>query len=149
MNNSKNLSDNTENTEFIVKDKRRFDSEGNEKGEETVLQEGKSTNVEQKVAEKELENLNHSHDAVHSHDSVDEQIDFSSFIVSLATQAMVQMGVMPPPPGMDLPKNKEVARQTIDIISMLNDKTKGNLDPSESRLMDDILHNLRMAYLQS
>jgi hypothetical protein len=61
----------------------------------------------------------------------------------------MQMGEVPPPPGVDLPKDVEGARQTIDIIAMLDRKTKGNLDQEEQRLMTDVLHNLRMCFVKN
>ena len=75
-------------------------------------------------------------------------IDFSSFIISLATQALVQLGQMKAPPGIEIKPDRESARQTIDILSLLQLKTKGNLDPAEAQLFEEILHSLRMAYVR-
>jgi hypothetical protein len=61
----------------------------------------------------------------------------------------MQLGVMQPPPGLDIKIDREAARQTIDILAMLQQKTKGNLEPSEVSMMEEMLHSLRMAYVRS
>lgn len=74
-------------------------------------------------------------------------IDLSSFILSLATTAVMHMGEggsgQPGAP----PQNLEAAKQMVDILGMLQDKTDGNRTPEESRLLDDILYDLRMKFL--
>ena len=74
-------------------------------------------------------------------------ISFGSFVMSLCTQALMQMGEIPAPEGIAMEKDLEAARQTIDIISMLKDKTKGNLDATEQNLLEDMLHQLRISYV--
>jgi len=78
-----------------------------------------------------------------------EPLNFSQFIMSLATSALIQMGDAQHPDA----KGDELvdfgaARQTIDIIAMLKDKTKGNLDKNETRLLDNILTELRYRFVQ-
>lgn len=75
--------------------------------------------------------------------------DFSVFIMSLADQAMWQLGVNPPPEGINIPADPVAAKQTIDIISMIEIKTRGNRDAMEERLVKAVLHELRMAYLKT
>lgn len=79
----------------------------------------------------------------------DEAIEFSSFIMSLATQALLQMGAMEPPEGMDVPVDKIAARHTIDILAMLARKTAGNLDQNEARLIEEILHTLKLNFIKA
>lgn len=82
-------------------------------------------------------------------DSVaDTDINFSSFVMSLATQAMMQMGELPPPEGMRIPVDIQAARQTIDILSILKTKTSGNLDQFEAQLFEEVLHNLKVAFVK-
>jgi hypothetical protein len=78
----------------------------------------------------------------------EDDVTFTSFVMSLGTQTMVQLGEMDPPPGMEVPIDVEAARQTIDILSMLQTKTKGNLSPDESRFLVEVLHTLRMSYVR-
>ena len=80
--------------------------------------------------------------------AVEPEINFMSFVVSLATQALMQMGQMSPPPGVDLKKDKTAARQTIEILAMLEAKTKGNLSKEESDMIEELLHNLRLSFLK-
>lgn len=75
-------------------------------------------------------------------------LSFSSFLMSLATQALIQMGEMEPPGGLRLPPDFEAAKQTIEIIGMLAIKTKGNLDAEEQRLLAEVLHSVRLAFVQ-
>lgn len=76
-----------------------------------------------------------------------EEVAFGSFIMSLATQVLVQMGEMPVPNGMQIPVDLEAARQTIDIIAMLQRRTRGNLSNEEARFLEDLLHSLRSSYV--
>jgi hypothetical protein len=78
-----------------------------------------------------------------------EPVAFTSFIMSLATQVLVQLGEMPPPQGMEIPIDLESARQTIDIMAMLQRRTKGNLSPDETRFMEEVLHSLRMSFINA
>lgn len=74
------------------------------------------------------------------------ELDFTTFVLSLASSAMFQMGaaaVEGRPPEIDLP----MARQTIDIIGMLQQKTKGNLTGEEERLLDHVLYDLRIQFV--
>jgi hypothetical protein len=76
-------------------------------------------------------------------------LDFASFIWSLATQALWQLGADSPPAGMAVEKDLEAAKQTIEIISLLKTKTKGNLTTDEERLIEEVLHQLRMVFVRS
>ena len=83
-----------------------------------------------------------------AHGGDEEEVSFSSFVMSLATQALMQLGVVPPPEGYDFPKDVEGARNTIALLEMLNIKTKGNLTQLEASLLEDILHNVRLAFVK-
>jgi hypothetical protein len=104
---------------FTVKDKRRFDTEGNIRDEPDEPQQG----------ERGL-----------------PEIDFSTFILSLSTSAMVHLGEAPHPDGA---KHKDLmlAKQTIDIIGLLKQKTEGNLTDEEAKLLSDLLYDLRLRYV--
>ena len=74
-------------------------------------------------------------------------VSFSSFVVSLASSAMMHLGEAPDPvtrqKNLDLP----LARNSIDLLGLLKDKTKGNLDEDETNLIDTLLHELRTRLL--
>ena len=67
--------------------------------------------------------------------------------MSLATQVLVQIGEMPAPGGMEIPIDMVAARQTIDIIAMLQKRTRGNLSTEEARFLEEVLHSLRMSFV--
>ena len=77
------------------------------------------------------------------------ELDFSSFILSLATTAQVSLGNIPNPETNEPAQNLPVAKQMIDILGMLKDKTKGNLTDDEQGLLDSVLFNLRMQYVRT
>lgn len=76
-------------------------------------------------------------------------VDFASFTVGLATQAMMLLGEIPEPQtGKLLQVNLNGARQLIDIISLLQEKTKGNLTQDEEKLLQDIITSLRIEFVK-
>lgn len=75
------------------------------------------------------------------------EITFASFVFSLSTQALVHLGEVPDPTDDTAHLNLEAARQIIDILAMLLEKTRGNLDAAESALLESALYDLRMRYV--
>lgn len=81
------------------------------------------------------------------HTAKDFQVSFDKFVASLYMTALMQLGLAAPPgekPMVDLIGG----RQTIDTVAMLQEKTRGNLTPAEERMLQNILYELRMAYLE-
>lgn len=76
-------------------------------------------------------------------------IDFKIFVLSLASSAQIHMGAVPDPTTQKTAKNLDLARQTIDIITILNEKTKGNLTEEEGKLMEQILYSLRLQFIEA
>jgi len=74
------------------------------------------------------------------------ELDFSTFVLSLSTSVMVHLGEAPHPDGATR-KELPLAKQTIDILAMLRDKTRGNLSTDETRLLDELLYDLRLRYV--
>jgi hypothetical protein len=78
------------------------------------------------------------------------KIDFSTFAISLGTSALYHMGVVGETEGGDRPpKNLALARQTIDTLEMLEEKTRGNLGEQEAKLMESLLYELRMRFVEA
>jgi hypothetical protein len=77
-------------------------------------------------------------------------ISFADFVVSLATTAAVHFGDIPDP-NTGEPQEPDLvsAHQMIDLISMLQEKTTGNLSADEAKLVDDLLYELRMRFVQA
>lgn len=74
-------------------------------------------------------------------------IDFSTFIVSLSHSALSHLGDAPQPDG-SVEKDLALARQTIDILGLLQEKTHGNLTGDEERLLTQVLYDLRMRFVE-
>ena len=77
------------------------------------------------------------------------EIDFSQFIFSLSTSALIQLGEVQDPFTQTREKNLPLAKQTIDLIAMLKEKTKGNLTPEEGKIIENLLYDLRMRYVKA
>jgi hypothetical protein len=76
-------------------------------------------------------------------------VDFSTHVVSLASTALIALGRMPTPEGEDHPVDLETARHLIDVLGMLEHKTKGNLDEPEQKLLASLIYDLRVAYVDA
>lgn len=76
------------------------------------------------------------------------QITFSMFLMSLSTSALVHLGEEPNPETQKTEVDLALAKQNIDILGLLEDKTKGNLTGEEERLLAQALFDLRMRYVE-
>jgi Domain of unknown function (DUF1844) len=76
------------------------------------------------------------------------RVDFATFLLSLSHSALVHLGEAPNPETGTVEKSLVLARQTIDLVGMLEEKTKGNLTGDEERLIAQILFDLRMRYVE-
>jgi len=76
------------------------------------------------------------------------KIDFSNFILSLNTSALIHLGDLPDPQTRERIYDIQSAKQTVDILELLKTKTEGNLDSEESKLLDDVIYDLRMKYIK-
>jgi len=77
------------------------------------------------------------------------EINFTSLILSLSTSALIQLGEIEDPFTQKQSKNLPIAKQTIDLIGMLREKTKGNLTLEEEKFVEQILFDLRMRYVKA
>lgn len=75
------------------------------------------------------------------------EIDFPSYILSYYTQGLVLLGEVPNPYTNKREEDTEAARHTIDILAMLETKTKGNLTKDEEELLSSVLYELRMKFM--
>jgi hypothetical protein len=76
------------------------------------------------------------------------KMTFATFIISLNHSALVHMGMVEDPVNGTKAKNLELAKQTIDVIAMLEEKTKGNLTEEESEMIKSLLYDLRILYVK-
>ncbi len=88
-------------------------------------------------------------------DSAFSGVDFSTFVLSLATSALYHLGMVSDPQGGTSKKQNiedsdlALARQTIDTLEMIATKTQGNLETDEARLLESILYDLHMQYVEA
>jgi hypothetical protein len=75
-------------------------------------------------------------------------LDFSSIVFPMYSQALLNLGLLGVQEGGEHEVNLELARRLIDILDLLKDRTRGNLNPEESKFLDACLQQLRMRYLE-
>jgi hypothetical protein len=132
---------------FRVTDRRRFSPES---GEPQPTQTGESaTDTQQEPAPPQAETQETSAPG-RSHEAASDQIEiaFSSFILGLSTQALMSLGEIPAAPGQATRTDLTAARQMIDVLAMLQQKTSGNLDAGEGQMLENVLYDLRMRYVK-
>lgn len=78
----------------------------------------------------------------------DPQITFATFVISLGDSALVHLGAIPNPVTGETTRDLRAARQTIDIVGLIEEKTRGNLSEEEEKLMTNLLYALRMQWIQ-
>ena len=76
------------------------------------------------------------------------EINFPTFIISLNASALVHLGVIADPATGNKEKNLALAKQVIDTLSMLGEKTAGNLSDDEESMLKNILYDLRIIYVK-
>ncbi|MGZ3443929.1 MAG: DUF1844 domain-containing protein [Polyangia bacterium] len=77
------------------------------------------------------------------------EVDFGMFVMSLASSVLVHLGEIEHPDSSERTANLPLAKQTVDILGMLRDKTRGNLTQEEAQLLDNLLYDLRMKYVDA
>ncbi|OPY84949.1 MAG: hypothetical protein A4E72_02080 [Syntrophus sp. PtaU1.Bin208] len=126
---------------FVVKDKRMFSESGEQRQPEPQKPEAPPTASEEPKAKPSETKAEEEHHLL-------PEVNFFNFVLSLSTTVMFHFGDFPDPVTHETQKNLPAAKQTIDILSMLKDKTKGNLDDHEKSLLDEILFELKMRYVK-
>jgi hypothetical protein len=131
---------------FTIKDKRSFDEQGNplaaeqtvnrtaSAGESRAAEENKSPRTDEKASGK--------------HAGSAPEINFASFVLSLSTSVLYHFGEVPDPISNKKQRNLMLAKQTIDILGILKEKTAGNLTREEESLLTNLLYDLRMRYVK-
>jgi hypothetical protein len=77
------------------------------------------------------------------------EITFTNLVLSISTSALIQLGEIEDPISKKASKNLPLAKQTIDLIGMLKDRTKGNVSQDEEKMMEHILYDLRIRYVKA
>jgi hypothetical protein len=137
-----------EKKDFIIKDKRMFSEEGQDSQEEE-----RAAKEEEMAESSETEaKASESEDATASAEDAESfqlpEINFATFIFSLNTSVLVHLGIIDDPASGKKVKNLALAKQTIDILGMLEEKTRGNLTKDEKSMLKHILYDLRIIYVK-
>lgn len=140
---------------FVIRDRRHF-AQGEEAAE--------PSNAEDRTTEKESETTpdreRSQQEAARQYSEANRQgpcrehpplpeVNFSTFVFSLGTSALMHMGELPDPNTRQRCENLALAKQTIDILAMLQARTKGNLDDEEENLLSNLLYELRMKFVSA
>jgi hypothetical protein len=127
---------------FTVQDRRRFSPETGETRESAPA-------AADTTAGETKESIADTQSGERSRQEPLPEINFSTFVISLSTQALMHLGEIADPLSGKVETDVTVAKQMIDILGMLREKAKGNLSSSEERLTEDILFDLRMKYVEA
>jgi len=125
-------------TGFTIKDKRSFDEHGNpvtaapQEAEKSAAEDDKKSDTR----------------ASNRQGTLPPEINFASFVLSLSSSALYHFGEIPDPVTNKKERNLILAKQTIDILGILKDKTAGNLTEDEDALLSNLLYDLRMRYVR-
>jgi len=84
----------------------------------------------------------------HSRHVPEEPVTFSTFVLGLSTQALLHLGEIPNPLTRVVERDISAAKHVIDILGVLSAKTRNNLEPGEQSLLDSVLYDLRMRYVE-
>ena len=129
---------------FVIKDRRHFDESGD-------LREEEAPKVEERKTEAKVEETGSTPEGTAASETGETPLpeaDFASFIFSLSTTAMFHFGDFPDPVTKESRKNLAAAKQTIDLLSILEAKTQGNLTAEEKQLLEGILYELRLRFVK-
>ena len=134
-----------EKKDFVVKDRRIF-AEKNLDDEE---KEEKEAPAAEEKTEAETKEADKKQDATDQEPPLQfPEINFATFVASLNASALLQLGAIEDPTTGTKNKNLPMAKQTIDILSMMQEKTAGNLSEEEESLLKNILYDLRLMYVK-
>jgi hypothetical protein len=131
-----------EKKDFTIKDRRIFSEEAQDV-EEKEEQEKPSSEEPKEPAPEETAGPEEDQE-----DFPLPEINFSTFIFSLNTSVLVHLGAIEDPSTGKKAKNLSFAKQTIDILGMLEEKTQGNLTNDEEAMLKNILYDLRIIYVK-
>ena len=141
-----------EKKDFVVKDRRIF-SQDDQKAEPADEEIPAAPKEEEQAASSTEETRETEAAETSQTDESDEQppmpkINFETFVVSLNASALMHLGAIEDPTTGKTDKNLSMAKQTIDILKVLEEKTAGNLSKDEENLLKSILYDLKIIYVK-
>jgi hypothetical protein len=130
-----------EKKDFVVKDRRFFSQE--ESGQEEKAEKAPKPQEEVKPIHRQPDSKEAQGEEPHL-----PEINFATFVLSLHSSALVHLGIIENPATGEKNKSMPLAKQTIDILGVIEKKTRGNLEKDEESLLKNILHDLRLMYVK-
>lgn len=138
--------DEKEDKGFVVKDRRRISLDDVEAESGTTEEVQQPPKEEQVKAEAQFKEASQQAEEQGYRDL--PAVSFATFVFSLSSSALVYLGEMPEVEGQGNRADLPLAKQIIDTLGMLQEKTQGNLDADEERLLKNLLYDLRLRYVQ-
>jgi len=140
------MTENNDEKGFVIKDKRLFDEEGETRADSIKADEQKESTP---TPEKEREGGGGKETAQSEGETYQlPEMNFHNFVLSLYTSVLFNLGELADPVSNKKGRDLQAAKQTIDILGMLREKTEGNLDSSEKQLLDGVLSESRIKYVK-
>jgi hypothetical protein len=144
-----------ESQSFKVVDKRRFSADGSESADTESTASGHDAGVssvqsEGSVSETSTGKVSPEESSVKEQqaEKVSQEINFSAFLMGVYTQTLIFLGDIPNPETNLVSVNLEAAKQNIAVLSVIEEKTKGNLTPEEEHLFKEILTTVRLQFVK-
>lgn len=135
---------------FRVSDRRRFaggDRKVTPEQDEAKREPKAQESQERKESPPETENVGTAREERRAPRDL-PPVNFATFLISLSSSALIHLGLAEDPVTGKVHRDLALARQTIDILGMLQEKTRGNLSEDESRLLESILFDLRIRFVE-
>jgi len=129
--------------EFSVKDKRRFDSQG-----EPVSHPDQAEGPPRAKPREPKPAAGQAGGQAGTEAPLPE-MTFATLVFSLSSSALLHLGHAPHPESGQAKVDLPLAKQTIDLLALLQNKTRGNLEQDEEKLLEGVLYDLRMAYVRA
>jgi hypothetical protein len=144
--------DDIEGKGFVVRDRRSFTEEGEPKEEAPEKETQRDAQAEGEARHREESRADEGtkESPRQRQEGVPlPEVNFSTLIMSLSSSAFFHLGEIPDPATGQKQKDLALAKHTIDIIGMLREKTKGNLDDDEQKFIDSMLTDLRLRFVKA
>jgi len=140
------MTENSNEKGFVIKDKRMFDEDGGTRADAVREDEEKGSAQKPETGNEKIER----EETIEREDEKYQlpEMNFHNFVLSLYTSVLFNLGELADPVSDKRKKDLNAAKQTIDILGMLKEKTEGNLDSSEKELLDGVLSESRMKYVK-
>jgi hypothetical protein len=133
---------------FVFKDRRKISVDDQEQRPEESREEPARESASEEQARTDFESAARQTESPGEGAAPLPEVNFSTFIFSLSSSALVHLGEIPEPGTQRVHQDLQLAKQIIDTLGMMDEKTRGNLDGNEERLLKSVLYDLRMRFVQ-